>query len=204
MPKRNPKEHSKRSGSHDVSRTIAETVVPASRYDASTTHQHLPLSPESSVIRRSTRTPVDTQIIGVALALAAFAAIYVDRIANPIGRILGGAVYLLAFVATQTLYWDHIIGRIPATLRRFAKFRARAPKLFIFVPIFVWMIVDYPILLLRSALPGKSTFNEMNTEVGYLTLLGAMFLGGIIATIHVLVSIVPVEYISPAFRQFMR
>ena len=149
--------------------------------------------------------PVDTQIIGVAVAVAALAAVYVDQSATLVGRVLGGAVYILAVTAAQVLYWDHVVYRLPATRRRFVRFRNRAPKPLMKIPIFVWLIIDYPILLFRSLLPRKgATFNEVNTEVGYLTLLGALFLGGATAFVHVMIAIVPPEYLRPAFRHFIK
>jgi len=133
---------------------------------------------------------IDAGIIEVSLALTAIAALLATVSMAWYLRLPAAFAFLLGFFATQLLYWAYIYGRIPGTVTAFisSSEKKKNPKL----GILIWLIIYYPKLLLRSiSESGKVLFYLQITELGYLTLLGAMLITGGSIIIFIMGSIIP-------------
>ena len=129
-----------------------------------------------------TDRPADAGTVRLALAVAGVAVLFVGSDMSMIYRIASAFVFLLAFIASQLLYWSFLVDRLPLTRQRFRAFKSKAPKLSRWVSIFVWLVFHYPCLVFLTVFRTKTIkFHEQTTELGYLTLLAAFFVAGMSA-----------------------
>lgn len=120
---------------------------------------------------------IDPGILEVTLALSALFAVIVLQPIELIIQVIAAICFLASYFTAMILYGTYVLHRTPNTRNEYIKYslqNRRSNR-----DLWDWLVMYYPMLFFRILSRDREmTWDQKNTEFGYLTLLAALTVGG--------------------------
>lgn len=139
---------------------------------------------------------IDIGVLEVTLALAALFALIVTQPVEIFLRVIAAICFMASYITAAILYGTYVLHRAPRTIEMYFRYLSRNKQNR--VDFWLWLVFYYPLLVVSlflhpatsiSGKPDKDkemSWDQANTEFGYLTLLAALLVGGATVFIYLL------------------